>query len=92
MFTVPHLTGPRDSYVTGGSSELKLYDPPSHQESKAACEVNACIHRVRGVEKKMKEEEPAQGALRAPGVGRFPRYRFRFRFNFNMFNLNFRPI
>ena len=79
MLTVPHLIGPSGSYVTILSSELRLYDPPSHQESKAACKVNACIHRVREVENKTKAEEPARGALRAPGVGRFPRYRFRFR-------------
>ena len=38
LFTVPHLIGPSDSYVTGLSSELKLYDPPpshltGHSES-----------------------------------------------------------
>ena len=52
LFTVPHLIGPSDSYVTGLSSELKLYDPPSHQASNAACRVNACNQGVRGVEKK----------------------------------------
>ena len=64
LFTVPHLIGPSVSYVTGLSSELKLYDPPSHQESKAACKVNAYIHRIREGEKETKAEETENIAVK----------------------------